>query len=131
MSLLRIVPLSAVPATREVVTDWLWQAFGSDNSRDFYASVIDSSLSGADLPLTFVALDDDRPVGTVGESYRGRGLSERLQQTVIDCCLQRGDRHLYLYSACAGYYERFGWRYIGDALDYPATRVRLYHKALG
>ncbi|WP_338493527.1 GNAT family N-acetyltransferase [Erwinia aphidicola] len=153
MSLLRIVPLSAVPATREVVTDWLWQAFGSDNSRDFYASVIDSSLSGADLPLTFVALDDDRPVGTVGlwrcdlisrqdlfpwlaalyvdESYRGRGLSERLQQTVIDCCLQRGDCHLYLYSACADYYERFGWRYIGDALDYPATRVRLYHKALG
>lgn len=149
---LRIVPLSAVPQTREVITDWLWKAFGTDNSRDFFASVIDSSLSGADLPLTFVALDGERPVGTVGlwrcdlvsrqdlfpwlaalyvdESYRGRGLSKRLQQVIIDCCRQRGDEDLYLYSACMDYYEKFGWRYIGDALDYPATSVHLYHKTL-
>lgn len=149
---LRIVPLSAVPETREVITDWLWKAFGTDNSRDFFASVIDSSLSGADLPLTFVALDGERPVGTVGlwrcdlvsrqdlfpwlaalyvdESYRGRGLSKRLQQVIIDCCRQRGDEDLYLYSACMDYYEKFGWRYIGDALDYPATSVHLYHKTL-
>ena len=152
MSLLRIVPLTTVPEHRETIIDWQWRAFGSDNSRDFFASVIDSSLHGADLPLTFVALDGDRPVGTVGlwrcdlisrqdlfpwlaalyvdESYRGQGLSEQLQQAVIDCCHQRGDANLYLYSACADYYERFGWQYMGDALDYPATAVRLYHKAL-
>lgn len=152
MNGLRIVPLTEAVMHRDTLVNWLWQAFGSDNSRDFFASVIDSSLSGADLPLTFVALDGDRPVGTVGlwrcdliarqdlfpwlaalyvdESYRGKGLSERLQQTVIDCCRQRGHRNLYLYSACADYYERFGWAYIGDALDYPATRVRLYHKGL-
>lgn len=152
MSSLRIVPLSAAVEHRETLIDWLWQAFGSDNSRDFFASVIDSSLSGADLPLTFVALDGERAVGTVGlwrcdlisrqdlfpwlaalyvaEGYRGHGLSAQLQQTVIDCARQRGDRQLYLYSACADYYERFGWAYIGDALDYPATAVRLYHKAL-
>lgn len=152
MSQLRIVPLSEAAGHRETVTDWLWQAFGSADSRDFFASVIDSSLRGADLPLTFIALDGDRPVGTVGlwrcdlisrqdlfpwlaalyvdESYRGRGLSEQLQQTVITRCSQRGDATVYLYSACADYYERFGWEYIGDALDYPATRVRLYQKAL-
>ncbi len=149
---LRIVPLTAVPETREIITDWLWQAFGTDNSRDFFASVIDSSLAGSDLPITFVALDGERPVGTVGlwrcdlvsrqdlfpwlaalyvdESWRGRGLSERLQQIIIDCCRQRGDENLYLYSACMGYYEKFGWRYIGDALDYPATTVHLYSKPL-
>ncbi|BCQ46612.1 hypothetical protein ERHA55_41390 [Erwinia rhapontici] len=66
MSLLRIVPLTTVPEHRETIIDWQWRAFGSDNSRDFFASVIDSSLHGADLPLTFVALDGDRPVGTVG-----------------------------------------------------------------
>lgn len=152
MSSLRIVPLNAVPELRDTLADWLWRAFGTENSRDFFASILDSSLSGADLPLTFVALDGDRPVGTVGlwrcdlisrqdlfpwlaalyvdEHYRGHGVSGQLQQTVIDCCRQRGDRHLYLYSACADYYERFGWAYIGDALDYPAIAVRLYHKAL-
>ena len=150
---MKIVSLSDAPQFADRVINWQWRAFGEASSRDFFASVVNSSLNGADFPVTFVAVEADRAVGTVGfwrcdlisrqdlfpwlaalyvdESYRGRGLSERLQQTVIDCCLQRGDRHLYLYSACADYYERFGWRYIGDALDYPATRVRLYHKALG
>lgn len=152
MSLLRIVPLSAVPATREVVTDWLWQAFGSDNSRDFYASVIDSSLSGADLPLTFVALDDERPVGTVGlwrcdlisrqdltpwvaalfveESARGKGLSKALQQHVIDFAQQRGHDKLWLWSTFGGYYERFGWQYQCDALEFPDVRVKVYSRDL-
>lgn len=150
MVALRIVPLGEPAHHREIIADWLWQTFGDEQSREFFASIVDSSLAGGDLPVTFVALDGERPVGTVGlwrcdligrqdlfpwlaalyidESWRGRGLSERLQQTVIDLCRRRGDENLYLYSACAGYYEKFGWRYIGDALDYPATRVRLYHK---
>ena len=37
-----------------------------------------------------------------------------------------GFRELYLYSACRDFYERFGWRYIGEGLDYPATAVHLY-----
>ena len=152
MSLLRIVPLSAVPATREVVTDWLWQAFGSDNSRDFYASVIDSSLSGADLPLTFVALDDDRPVGTVGlwrcdlisrqdlfpwlaalyvdESSRGKGVSEALQQHVMTYAQARGYPRLWLWSTFEGYYERSGWLPQGEALEYPDKPVKLYYRDL-
>ncbi len=152
MTTLRIVPLTEATEHRDIITDWLWRSFGSEDSRDFFASVIDSSLKGQDLPVTFVALDGERPVGTVGlwrcdlisrqdlypwlaalyidEGWRGRGLSERLQQTIIDCCRQRGDADLYLYSACTGYYEKFGWRYIGDALDYPATTVHLYHQPL-
>jgi hypothetical protein len=35
----------------------------------------------------------------------------------------RGYQELYLYSACRDFYERFGWRYIGEGLDYPATAV--------
>ncbi|MFS2225473.1 GNAT family N-acetyltransferase [Pantoea sp. B65] len=147
---LRIVSLAEVPQQRELITDWLWQAFGSENSRDFFASIITSCLSGADLPLTFVALDGAQPVGTVGvwrcdlisrqdlfpwlaalyvaEEFRGRGLSEQLQQHVIAWCQAHNYPGIWLYSACADYYERFGWHYIGDALDYPDKLVRLYHK---
>lgn len=150
---LKIVPLSEALGHREQVTDWLWRAFGDENSRAFFASLIRSSLSGSDLPVTYLALAGERVVGTVGlwrcdlisrqdlfpwlaslyvdESYRGRGLSEKLQQRVIEECRLRGYADLYLYSACADYYERFGWGYIGDALDYPDKPVRLYHKSLG
>ncbi|MBP2168135.1 putative N-acetyltransferase YhbS [Erwinia toletana] len=149
---LRIVSLTEAPEHRELITDWLWQAFGSDNSRDFYASVINSCLSGQHLPLTFVALEGSQPVGTVGvwrcdlisrqdlfpwlaalyvaPEYRGRGVSEQLQQHVIAWCQAHNYPEIWLYSACADYYERFGWRYIGDALDYPDIPVRLYHQAI-
>lgn len=152
MSALKILPLAEAQQHIETVTDWLWQAFGSESSRPFFASIMASSLSGADLPLTWVAVDGDRAVGTVGlwrcdlisrqdlypwlaslyvaEDYRGRGLSEQLQQFVMDGSRLRGFKQLYLYSACADYYERFGWHYIGDALDYPDKPVRLYHQPL-
>ncbi len=48
------------------------------------------------------------------------------QRHVIDYARRAGFRELYLYSACRDFYERFGWRYIGEGLDYPATAVHLY-----
>ncbi len=147
---LRILSLAEAPQHREQVIDWLWQAFDADNRRDFFATTVDSCLRGDDLPMTFIALDGERLVGTVGawrcdlisrqdlfpwlaslyvaEDYRGRGLSEKLQQHVIAWCQARHYPDLYLFATFSDYYERFGWRYIGDALDYPNKPVRLYHK---
>jgi predicted N-acetyltransferase YhbS len=104
------------------------------------------------LPITFIALHGDELVGTVGlwrcdlisrqdltpwlaalyvdESQRGSGLGLRLQQHVQDYSRQAGFNELYLYSDFSGYYERHGWHYIGDALDYPDRPVRLYHREL-
>ena len=59
-------------------------------------------------------------------SARGQGLAGRLQRHVIDYARRAGFRELYLYSACRDFYERFGWRYIGEGLDYPAIAVHLY-----
>lgn len=33
---------------------------------------------------------------------------------MIDYARRAGFRELYLYSACRDFYERFGWRYIGE-----------------
>ncbi|MEG2113929.1 MAG: GNAT family N-acetyltransferase, partial [Hafnia sp.] len=102
--MIRILPLFEVPEHSELITDWLFQAFGSENSRDFFASIVNSSLRPEGLPVTFVALLDDKPVGTVGlwrcdlisrqdlypwlaalyidESQRGCGLGAQLQHHV-------------------------------------------------
>ena len=147
---MKIINLSARPEFKEQVTDWLWQAFGSENSRDFFASIVNSSLRPEGLPVTFVALLDDKPVGTVGlwrcdlisrqdlypwlaalyidESQRGCGLGAQLQHHVEAFSRRTGFRELYLYATFANYYERFGWQYIGDGLDYPDQPVRLYRK---
>jgi predicted N-acetyltransferase YhbS len=150
---IRIVHLADYPQHQQQVIDWQWQAFGSDNSRAFFASVVESSLRHDGLPITFIALLDDKPVGTVGlwrcdlisrqdltpwlaalyvdESQRGNGLGLQLQQFVQDYSLQAGFSELYLYAEFSGYYERHGWQYIGDALEYPDRLVHLYHRLLG
>lgn len=66
----------------------------------------------------------------IDEKQRGHGLGEQLQKHVIDSARDLGYPHLYLYSSCKDYYERFGWQYIGDGLDYPDKPVHLYQFTL-
>ncbi|ATF91183.1 GNAT family N-acetyltransferase [Cedecea neteri] len=149
---MKIVPLYQAPQYAEQVTEWLWQAFGSKESRGFFASVVATSQREGEMPLTFIALDGEKMVGTVGlwrcdlisrqdlwpwlaalyidESQRGKGLGELLQRHVAEYARGLGFGSLYLYSACKAYYERFGWRYIGDGLDYPDQPVHLYQLTL-
>ncbi|HDG1686241.1 TPA: GNAT family N-acetyltransferase [Kluyvera cryocrescens] len=148
-----IQPLYAAPQHAEQVSRWLWQAFGEGLSPAFFASVVHHSMTPGALPLTFVATDGDRLLGTVGlwrcdlitrqdlwpwmaalyvdESARGCGLAGKLQQHVIDYAKSQGFDALFLYSACRDFYERFGWQPIGDGLDYPDTTVHLYRYDLG
>ncbi|WP_437888482.1 GNAT family N-acetyltransferase [Phytobacter sp. V91] len=149
---MNIVALHDAPQFAGQVTDWLWQEFGESLPRDFFASIIAHSQTPGQLPLTFVLLEGERLLGTVGlwrcdlisrqdlfpwlaalyvdESARGKGLAGLLQQRVIDCAREMGFSELHLYSACRDFYERFGWQYIGDGLDYPNTTVHLYRFTL-
>lgn len=150
--MVRIVHLADYPQHQQQVIDWQWQAFGSENSRAFFASVVKSSLRHEGLPITFIALQGDKLVGTVGlwrcdlisrqdltpwlaalyvdESQRGGGLGLQLQQHVQDFSRQAGFKELYLYSEFTGYYERHGWNYMTEALDYPDRTVKIYHRQL-
>lgn len=150
--MITIENLRDFPQYRQQVIDWLWQAFGSDNSRAFFASVVDSSLSTADLPLTFIALEREKIVGTVGlwrcdlisrqdltpwlaalyvdKAWRSRGLGRQLQHFVSQYSQSAGFHDLYLWATFSGYYEQHGWRYIGDGVEYPDKEVRLYHRTL-
>ena len=64
--MVQILPLSEVPEHCELITDWLFTSFGSENSRDFFASIVRSSLRAEGLPITFVALQDNRPAMEIG-----------------------------------------------------------------
>lgn len=143
-----IAPLADYARHREQIVEWLWQAFGHGAGRGFYAAIVDSSLRREGLPITFIALDGDRPVGTVGlwrcdllsrqdltpwlaalyvaTEYRGRGLGRQLQDFVKDFSRRAGFAHLYLYTTFSGYYERHGWDAIGDGIESPDMPVHIY-----
>lgn len=150
--MLRIVYLADYPQHQQQVIDWQWQAFGCESSREFFANLVASSLRHEGLPITFIALQGDKLVGTVGlwrsdllsrqdltpwlaalyvdESQRSAGVGVKLQQYVQDHSYRAGFNELYLYAEFAGYYERHGWQYLGEALEYPDRLVRLYHRLL-
>lgn len=144
-----IYPLYAAPQHASCVTEWLWRAFGADAlPRAFFASIVEHSQTPGALPITFVAVEGERLLGTVGlwrcdlisrqdlypwmaalyvaPEARGQGLAGKLQQHVIGYARAQGYSELFLYSACRDFYERFGWQYIGEGLDYPAVAVSLY-----
>ena len=146
---MHIQPLYAAPQHAEQVATWLWQAFGGETlPLSFFATLIAHSQTPEALPLTFIAVEGETLIGTVGlwrcdlisrqdlfpwmaalyvsPDARGRGIAGQLQQHVIDYARRLGHPQLYLYSACRDFYERFGWQYIGEGLDYPATAVSLY-----
>jgi len=136
------------PQHRDRVIDWLWQEFDAENTREFFASVIDSSLSTAGLPLTFIALQGTEIVGTVGlwrcdlisrqdltpwlaalyvdPEWRTQGVGQQMQRFIREYSRAAGYENLYLWATFSGYYERYGWHFIGDALDYPNKPVRIY-----
>lgn len=144
-----IHPLYAAPQHASCVTEWLWRAFGADAlPRALFASIVEHSQTPGALPITFVAVEGERLLGTVGlwrcdlisrqdlypwmaalyvaPEARGQGLAGKLQQHVIGYARAQGYTELFLYSACRDFYERFGWQYIGEGLDYPASAVSLY-----
>ncbi|NDL65506.1 GNAT family N-acetyltransferase [Acerihabitans arboris] len=143
-----IAPLVDHARHKELVIDWLWRAFGNGAGRGFYAAIVGSSLRREGLPITFIALDGDRPVGTVGlwrcdllsrqdltpwlaalyvdTDYRGQGLGRRLQAFVRDFSRRAGFANLYLYATFTGYYERHGWEPIGVGVEYPDMPVHIY-----
>lgn len=144
-----IHPLYAAPQHASCVTEWLWRAFGADAlPRAFFASIVEHSQTPGALPITFVAVEGERLLGTVGlwrcdlisrqdlypwmaalyvaPEARGQGLAGKLQLHVIGYARAQGYTELFLYSACRDFYERFGWQYIGEGLDYPASAVSLY-----
>ena len=143
-----IHPLYAAPQHASCVTEWLWRAFGADAlPRAFFASIVEHSQTPGALPITFVAVEGERLLGTVGlwrcdlisrqdlypwmaalyvaPEARGQGLAGKLQQHVIGYARAQGYTELFLYSACRDFYEHFGWQYIGEGLDYPASAVSL------
>ena len=62
-----ILPLYAAPQFAREVTDWLWQAFGGEAlPREFFASIVQHSQTAEALPLTFIAVEGEQLLGTIG-----------------------------------------------------------------
>ena len=65
-----ILPLYAAPQYAEQVTDWIWHAFGEGLPRAFFHSIVEHSQTPGALPLTFIAVQNEQLLGTVGPPFK-------------------------------------------------------------
>ena len=123
----------------DTVVNWIWSEFGNENNYDFFESIIKNSLIKNKLPLTFIALEDNELVGTIGlwrsdlmsrqdlfpwlsalfvkENFRGKRIGQKLQNFLVEYCKKAGFTELFLYTDICGYYEKTGWEYL-EAVSY-------------
>ncbi|WP_242874752.1 MULTISPECIES: GNAT family N-acetyltransferase [Clostridium] len=136
----------------DTVTNWIWREFGNENNYDFFESIIKNSLIKNKLPLTFVALEDNELVGTVGlwrsdlmsrqdlfpwlsalfvkEDSRGKKIGQKLQSFLVEYCRKAGFTELFLYTDICDYYEKTGWEYIEDGVEYSGEYIKIYKKEI-
>ena len=108
-----------------------------DKPIEHVQATLKTHLNDQELPITFIALDGDKPIGmcslrendgirpdttpwlgslVVDPSYQNRGVGKMLIDTVKETAVRFGFEKLYLFAFDAtipDYYTRLGWEKIG------------------
>lgn len=149
---MNIMPLKYCPKYKEQVIEWLNQEFGCKTSYGFYRELIEHSMKEDKLPITFVAIDNDVLVGTVGlwrgdllsrqdlfpwlsalvvnQDYRNQKIGQRLQLFIEEYCRNKNYEEIYLYTDLVNYYEKTGWIAFDKGYEYMGGEVTIYKKSL-
>ena len=149
---MEITALKNYPQFTNQVIEWLNREFGTESSYFFYKGIIEHSLEEDRIPITFVAVENNELVGTVGlwrgdllsrqdlfpwlsalvvrEDCRNQGIGIRLQNFLEEYCRTKGFEELYLYAELENYYEKNGWIALGTGYEYMGGKVTIYKKSL-
>jgi len=131
--------LPADPAIVETIAGWHQETWGHLTGRSHVERIreFDAQLESDRIPLTVVAFEGGRPVGSASllvedmdthldwtpwlasvfvlPDFRRRGIGERLCRRIVAEARRLGVARLYLFTPDKGpYYARMGWERIGE-----------------
>lgn len=121
------------------ICEWNYEWWGKrDNeTKEEVKSYMQHCLCENRIPQTFVALENDEPVGMyqftmaddlnsrpdiypwlvnvyVDKKYRGQGICKELMSTVLENARKLDINEIYLYTKHKGLYEKYGWEFIEE-----------------
>jgi len=150
---IRVANVRKYPEYKNRAIEYFQKHWASKDSLMVYDDCITHSISAkGPLPIWYLLLDDDKIIGCAGlitndfisrmdlmpwlcalyveEAYRGQNLGKML----IDCIKQdaaaAGMERLYLCTGHVGYYEKYGFEYIGDGYHPWGEQSRIYEYVL-
>ncbi len=153
---MQIQNLADNPQFVEIVSEWIFKEF-FENIRhgiSYEKILADFSSRGKDeIPLTFVAIENDVCLGTVSlfsndlkeridltpwlgslyvrTDYRNRGIAKQLIEKVIETSKRLGYDTLFLRTENAsGYYIKSGWKLIYNTIDEFGLETEVFMKLI-
>ncbi|MBP2028662.1 putative N-acetyltransferase YhbS [Acetoanaerobium pronyense] len=136
----------------ETISKWMAKEWGASDDIRFFKSILNHSLSKTNLPQTFVALDGEKPIGTIGlwrcdmvsrqdlfpwlsalyviPAYRNKGIGKQLQSHLLSYAKSIGYEDIYLYTDLENYYEQIGWEFVDTGITYSGEYDKIYKKSL-
>ncbi len=150
---MKIVSVRSHPEMKELFISYFQLRWSSPESAPVYRDCITSCLgSRSPRPPGYLRMDGDNVAGGVGlitndfisrmdllpwlcalyieEKYRGHRLSALLIQAAKDGARDAGFSELFLCTGHIGYYEKFGFSYIGDGYHPWGETSRIYRTEL-
>lgn len=154
-----IKPLSNAPEAIAIAAHWLYLTWYVTRDIPFKVIQLDfQKRYETSDPLTFIAFDDELPVGMatlkkhdlwsrkdltpwlaslfVVPEYRKRGIARKLEQKILQTATEKNLERLYLFldhreiETLSGFYKRSGWQFLEYSQDNDGNQTEIYYFSL-
>lgn len=145
---MRIISVKENPEYKESIIIYLQKSW-TEIPPEVYSNCVEHCItSPSPLPQWYVLEKNNRLIGCAGlvtndfisrmdlypwlvalfidEDFRGYSHAQLLIKKAISDAIKIGFRKLYLTTALVGYYEKYGWKYIGDGYQPCGTKAKIY-----
>lgn len=147
---MKIVSVLESPEYTEAAIDYIYSKWGSERTYNVYRD----SISHCAMPFQnwYLLVEDDKPIGCAGliandfisrmdlypwlcalyidPEHRGKAYGRLLMERIKADAAASGSSNLYLATDHIGYYEKYGFSYIGDGYHPWGDSSRIYEAKL-
>ena len=148
----KILSVRERPGIAPLFISYLQDAWSEVPGVIYEDSVMHSFDANKPMPQWYLLMKDGEPIGCAGlvtndfvsrmdlwpwlvalyidPEHRSRGYAGLLIQRVVEDARDGGFENLYLTTDLEEFYERYGFRYIGDGYDVSGEPVRMFEREI-
>ncbi len=146
---MKIISVRECPEYKDRIIEYFQKTWGTENTMKVYEDCISNSLGTASpLPQWYIMVHDNETIGCAGlitndfisrmdlypwicavfieEKHRGNAYGELLLSRAKEDARKGGFAYVYLCTDHIGYYEKYGFEYIGNGYHPWGDRSRIY-----